>query len=137
MIDRFSGEYAWLSNFWPSPVTVGGRTYPTVEHAYQASKTTNEAQRRAVADAPTPGQAKRAGRHVTLREDWDGIRLGVMYKLVRQKFGDAELARRLLATGDELLVEGNTWGDAFWGVYQFRGENHLGKILMRVRGEIS
>jgi ribA/ribD-fused uncharacterized protein len=136
MIESFEGEYAFLSNFWPSPIDVDRTTYPTVEHAYQAAKADNRPERERIAALPTPGAAKRAGRKVTLRPDWEEIKLDLMEDLVRRKFADPVLAERLLATGDEELVEGNTWNDRFWGVCRGEGRNELGRILMRVREEL-
>ena len=136
MIERFDGEYAFLSNFWPSPIVLDRITYPTVEHAFQAAKADNRLERERIAALPTPGAAKRAGRKVALRPDWDRIKVEVMEDLVRRKFADPELAERLLATGAAELVEGNTWNDRFWGVCRGQGRNELGKILMRVRAEL-
>jgi hypothetical protein len=134
---QFAGEYRFLSNFWLSPVQLDGVMYPTVEHAYQAAKTADVGARRQIQACPTPGQAKRMGRHVPIRPDWESSKLEVMYSLVRQKFRDPELGRRLLATGRDALIEGNEWGDRYWGVCRGTGENHLGRILMRVRQEIA
>jgi N-glycosidase YbiA len=136
MIEHFEGEYAFLSNFWPAPVVLDRITYPTVEHAYQAAKAGDRLERERIAALPTPGSAKRAGRKVALRPDWERIKIGVMEDLVRRKFADPELAGRLLATGDEGLVEGNAWNDRFWGVCRGEGRNELGKILMKVRAEL-
>jgi predicted NAD-dependent protein-ADP-ribosyltransferase YbiA (DUF1768 family) len=76
------------------------------------------------------------GRSVKLRPDWESIKLDVMETAVRIKFTDPELAAKLIATGDEELIEGNWWNDTFWGVCNGVGENHLGKILMKVRADI-
>jgi N-glycosidase YbiA len=134
IIDNFSKEYAFLSNFYPSEVEFDGVIYPTVEHAFQAAKTLNPTEREMVLLAKTPGQAKRVGRTVTLIDDWDDIKFSVMYDLVRQKFNNiVELKNKLIATGTEILVEGNTWGDTYWGICRGIGENKLGEILMRVR----
>ena len=74
-----------------------------------------------------------------LRPAWDDIKLNVMRDLVWRKFSeDPELRAKLLATGDAELVEGNAWGDTFWGVDQSgKGENHLGKILMETRTRLT
>ncbi len=136
MIDRFDGEYAFLSNFDPSPIVLDRITYPTVEHAFQAAKTDDRLERERMASLPTPGAAKRAGRKVALRPDWERVKVGIMEELVRRKFADPDLAGKLLATGDEELIEGNTWNDRFWGVCRGTGRNQLGKILMRVRAEL-
>jgi hypothetical protein len=133
IIGPFRGELRWLSNFFPAPVTLDGMTFPTVEHAYQAAKTLHEAEREMIRDLPTPGRAKRASRHLTLRPDWQEVKLAVMEDLLRQKFADAQLRRLLLDTSPHLIVELNRWGDVFWGVCKGRGENHLGRILMRLR----
>jgi len=136
MIDRFFGEYRFLSNFWPGVVEYEGIRYPSTEHAFQAAKTTDQEERRRIAALPSPRDAKRAGRTVSLRGDWEAIKIDVMLDIVRMKFRHAYLREMLLATGDHELVEGNDWNDAFWGVCRGRGENNLGKILMRVRDEI-
>lgn len=85
--------------------------------------------------APTPKKAKQRGRQVVLIPDWEDEKLEIMFDLVRMKFEDRELRERLLATGDEELIEGNWWGDTFWGVCKGEGKNALGKILMTVREE--
>ena len=136
-IKSFSGEYRFLSNFWYHPVVMGGMTFPTNEHAFQAAKTNSGMQRREVCNAGTPSIAKLLGRSVMMRPDWEEIKLDVMYRINRQKFVyNTELGNKLLATGDAELIEGNTWGDKFWGVCDGEGQNHLGKILMRVREDV-
>lgn len=110
--------------------------YPTVEHAYQASKTIFDGERARILEVATPGEAKRRGRYVTLRPDWDKHKVNVMYELLRQKFHVISLAHQLAATGDEELIEGNDWRDSYWGVYRGEGKNVLGKLLMKVREEV-
>lgn len=136
MIDSFNGRYKCLSNFHPSKVKLDGVDYPSVEHAYQAAKALDPAERRFVKDMETPGKAKRAGRKVRLRPDWEQIKISVMENLLRQKFRQPDFKRALLKTGDAELVEGNTWGDRFWGVCAGVGHNHLGKLLMKIREEL-
>jgi len=135
-IDKFAGRYRWLSNFWPAEVEYDGVRYPTTEHAFQAAKTENLGQRRHVRKARGPGEAKRLGRQVSLRPGWEAMKDGVMLDINRQKFRDPDLREKLLATGDAQLVEGNHWGDMYWGVVDGRGANRLGKILMQIRDEI-
>lgn len=134
-IDSFQGKNRFLSNFWRVPIEYDGDLYPSVEHAYQAAKTDNFQDRLRIRLMPTAGDAKRAGRRVEIRSDWEQVKLDVMYQLVKQKFSAEPLRSQLIATGDNELIEGNTWNDTFWGICRGRGENHLGKILMRVRGE--
>jgi ribA/ribD-fused uncharacterized protein len=110
--------------------------YPSVEHAYQAAKTLDPKEREYFLQNVRPGLAKLKGKEVTLRPDWDSVKLKVMYDLVKQKFSTEPTRTMLLNTGDAELIEGNTWGDTFWGVFRGRGENHLGKILMQVRNEL-
>ncbi len=141
MIDSFTGPYRFLSNFWmltfevflSDDPSVG---YPSTEHAYQAAKTTDLTLRRDILTL-TPGRSKRFGMHVKMRPDWDTAKLGIMEHLLRQKFAftPASLAQRLDDTGDTILIEGNTWGDVYWGVCHGVGENHLGKLLMKIRAE--
>lgn len=136
-ISSFRGPYRFLSNFWSAEVHFEGMIYPSVEHAYQAAKTLDVVERRRIAALPTPAQAKRAGRALPLRPDWESVKFTVMEACVRDKFTrDADLRAKLLATGDAYLEEGNNWGDRVWGVYQGEGENRLGRILMHVRDEL-
>lgn len=133
MIDSFSGEYRFLSNFYPASVWFDWKEYPTVEHAYQAAKTLNHEMREVIRNLSTPAKAKYVGRREPLRPDWEQMKLWLMEELVLMKFEDPVLRSLLKATGDQELVEGNHWGDRFWGVCVGVGENHLGKILMKVR----
>jgi ribA/ribD-fused uncharacterized protein len=130
IIDQFQGEYRFLSNFFIEPDGT------TVEHEFQAAKTIIPSEHNAVLNAATPGIAKRMGRKVTLREDWEDIKLKVMEYYVTVKFQHHDsLATRLRATGNATLIEGNTWNDRYWGVDLGSGvgENHLGQILEKVR----
>lgn len=132
----FEGEHRFLSNFYPSVIYYSLVRYPTVEHAYQAAKTLDLQTRQMISLAPSPGQAKRMGRKVALRADWEERKIGIMRTLLRKKFATKVMRDKLLATGSMLLVEYNTWGDRFWGVCDGRGQNHLGKLLMEIRKEL-
>lgn len=145
MISHFTGRTAFLSNFHPWQSSWDGVVYPTAEHAFQAAKTRDKLEQAAIYSAATPGMAKRIGRKVTLREDWETFRLTAMEQIIRVKFSDLFDKRGiyLLSTNGHELVEGNYWHDQFWGSCTCRriycrqpGENHLGKILMKVRGEL-
>lgn len=136
MIDRFDGEYAFLSNYSASPFRVDYVLFPTMEHYFQANKADNQNDYLRIAYAPTPGEAKRLGRKIQLRPDWEKIKDNIMLTGLRKKFADPELRNLLLATGDEELVEGNYWRDTYWGVCNGVGQNKLGKLLMQVREEI-
>lgn len=135
-IESFSGQYRFLSNFYPAEIELVGVTYPTVEHAYQASKTLIPTEREIIRAAKTPGQAKALGRRVSIVPEWNQIRIGVMRDLLVTKFADKVLRAELVETGDAKLIEGNHWGDTFWGVSKGRGENWLGRLLMEIRDEI-
>lgn len=135
-IDYFEGPHRWLSNFYPSPIKLKGLTWPSVEHAYQAMKTTDRDWWRKIAAESNPGKAKRMGQLVPLRPDWDRVKLTVMKVAVTRKFAIPELRELLLETGDLELIEGNHWNDQYWGVCNGRGLNHLGRILMEVRAEL-
>jgi ribA/ribD-fused uncharacterized protein len=137
MIDRFIGEYEFLSNFYPSEVEYKGIKFPTVEHAYQAAKCKTKEEMRKFTEYETPGKAKKAGRKVDLRDGWETIKLFIMEELLRQKFSNPVMARKLLDTDENVLVEGNDWGDTFWGVCNGKGENHLGVLLMKTRKALS
>ena len=133
MIDCFDGKYFFLSNFSNSKFCYEGIAYPTVEHYFQAQKTLDIKERERIAKLPTPGEAKRAGRRVKLRSDWEEVKDNVMLVGLYHKFKDPELRKKLMATGDEHLEEGNYWHDTYWGVCEGVGENRLGQLLMAVR----
>ena len=135
-IDRFRGAHAFLSNFHRHPFDWQGRTWPTSEAAYQAAKTRDEAERECIRAAPSPAAAKRLGRRVALRADWEHVKDDVMRSVLDAKFAVPQLRDALLATGDAKLVEGNTWGDVHWGVCDGRGRNQLGRTLMAIRDDI-
>jgi len=137
-IDKFSGEYEFLSNFYKINVKVGGLIFPTNEHAFQGLKSDKiDVVRQFVDPTMTAGQAKRLGQKIQLRKDWDKVKVGLMYAINLDKFaGNENMKRLLLDTGKVELIEGNTWGDRVWGVCGGEGENLLGKILMLVRSEI-
>jgi ribA/ribD-fused uncharacterized protein len=114
-----------------------GVVFPSVEHAFQAAKATREKDRTAIRLAATPMKAKERGAKVLLPRDWEKRKLLVMRSLLRRKFSPAtELAVMLLATGDAVLIEGNDWGDDFWGQCNGSGKNHLGRMLMEIRDEL-
>ena len=135
-IDCFDEEFAFLSNFFPAEVSFEDEVYPTVEHAYQAAKTLDQKQRTTIREQGTPGKAKKRGGKIELRPDWDVVKVSVMEQLLRQKFGKTELKKFLAMTNGAVLIEGNSWGDVFWGVCDGVGENHLGRILMKIRADI-
>jgi hypothetical protein len=127
-ITVFSGQYYWLSNFYP---VIDGMT---VEHLFQAAKTTDAAWRHTILSAPTPREAKQAGRKCPLRPDWEAIKEQVMVDALAWKFSlYSPLARDLVRTGNAHLEEGNTWGDTYWGTVNGRGKNRLGVLLMERR----
>lgn len=132
-IDKFDGDYSFLSNFYGVPVTYNGIRYLNNEAAFQAQKDPERALE--FANLP-PNKAKRLGRRVTMRPDWDKVKDQIMYELNKQKFAQPHMRNMLLATGERELIEGNYWNDRYWGVCDGTGQNKLGKILMRVRSEL-
>ena len=136
VIDKFSGEYEFLSNMYPCKVTYGGITYKCSESAYQAQKCPELAARFSDLNGYV---AKKMGRQVTIRSDWEQVKLRIMATIVFQKFNqNKDLAEKLILTGDAELIEENYWGDTYWGIctnktYDNVGENYLGKILMFTR----
>ena len=92
-----------------------------------------------IRNCETPAQAKKLGKSITIRKDWKEVNLGIMEELLYQKFTNPYLKKKLLETGSRLLIEGNNWGDEFWGcvwnekMKRWNGKNNLGKLLMKVR----
>jgi ribA/ribD-fused uncharacterized protein len=136
-VKGFQGKYRFLSNFWPAEIELDGWIYPTVEHAYMASKTFNIDIREKIRSIEKPGDAKKLGRQIELREDWELVKRNIMKDLVRQKFNKEPLRSKLVVElRDAYLEETNTWNDTYWGVCKGIGRNELGKILMEVRAEL-
>lgn len=136
-ITRFAGEHEFLSNFYHHTFMWRGEFWKTAEHAFQAMKTTDPAEQKAIRDAETPAQAKRMGRRVKLRPDWENRKLEVMAGILKHKFINRKMREKLLATGDAELIEGNNWNDRFWGQCPVgTGENWLGQLLMIQRASL-
>ena len=142
-IDCFDREYAFLSNFYYSPFEFDGVTYPTNEHFFQAMKSFDPVVRKQIAEAETPGEAKRMGRTIKIRPDWEEIKYPVMRRGLLLKFTThKDLAEKLINTGDAWLIEGNYWHDNTWGdckcprCLTIDGKNWLGTLLMDVRREL-
>ena len=147
MIDKFEGRWRFLSNFHPCKIEHQGIIYPSVEHFYVAMKCNNEQNldgrhwtigdfREMISKTANPGLVKKIGQKIQVRKDWDNKRLEFMNWAVSEKFKDNDLRELLLSTGDMMLIEGNVWKDSYWGVFNGKGENKLGKILMKIRSEI-
>lgn len=143
---EFKGDFRWLSNFiGDTGLVIRSITYPdiianNVELIYHAEKCVNRDDIMRILAAGTPGKAKRVARQIELRPDWDAVKLGIMEQLVRQKFSQPPFQGLLLSTNDAYIEEGNYWHDNYWGVCHCskcggNGENHLGKILMKIREE--
>jgi ribA/ribD-fused uncharacterized protein len=139
-VTQFRDQYAALSNFSQYRVKFEGEFYRTSEHAFQAAKTLDPSQRTMVRLILRASEAKVMGRNLTLRPNWEELKLGVMETILIDKFTRHVQAREiLLSTGEEELIEGNTWHDHFWGVCSIcdvGGENWLGKLLMKIRKEL-
>lgn len=155
IINYFANEWAFLSNFYPCPIILDGIAFSSVEHAYQAAKTLDFKRREIFSVTFNPnlraGQAKRIGRNLPLRPDWEEVKLNVMRDLLIQKFTPSILRRKLIATFNAELIEGNWWHDVRWGTCygEFQGRtcreyphepvglNHLGNLLMEVRSSVT
>ena len=135
VITSFTGPYRFLSNFWMCRINSNGWSFPSTEHAYQALKSEDPADWAHIAQIASPGHAKRAGRYLKIRPDWEDIKVEVMRELIEIKFTNDQLRQMLVDTGDAELIEGNVWGDTFWGVCRGVGENNLGKLLMAERSK--
>jgi len=153
MILQFRGEYGYLSNFAECEIDYNGYVYPSTEHAFMAQKSDEQvlhgdhpdklkwiawAEHCAIGGF-SAGEIKRQAREVELRPDWNEVKLQVMEDVLRIKFNQEPFKSKLIATGTQEIQEGNSWGDKFWGVDLKTGvgENHLGKLLMKIRDELN
>lgn len=139
---KVQDPYGCFSNFSPHPIVMAGVEWATSEHYYQAQKfmgTVDEPMCERIFAALTPEDAAALGRDRTrmVRPDWEQVKCGVMYEVVRAKFlTHLDIQAILIGTGTEMIIE-NSPTDCFWGCGVDRdGENHLGRILMRVRSEL-
>lgn len=139
----FKGEKHFLDNFYFSPIRYDDYVYKTAEHAFQAAKTFDEAEKNKIKLSKTPAEAKRLGRRVKLRADWEDVKYGIMEEIVSLKFlQNKELKEKLLHIPDEELVEYNRHHDNIWGKCvcsrcKCKGTNFLGKILRSVKSKNS
>lgn len=143
-IPSFHGEWRWLSNMYKTKVVYSGKTFPSSEHAYVWAKMENSTTPSKMSYfefiALEPRKTKSFGRNLELNPYWDEIKEAVMRTVVFNKFfNNEEIAKKLLATGDEIIQEGNNWDDTFFGIIIYGennvpvGDNRLGLILMDVR----
>ena len=139
MITEFQNEYRWLSNFAPVKIKLDGLEFPSVEHAYMSAKS-EDAEWKKFCSNPNnkAGDVKRQSRNITLKDNWNEIKLDIMKECVNQKFSQAPYRTKLLETGTQHLQEGNRWNDKFWGVClkTNKGENTLGKLIMEIRATL-
>ena len=134
IITRFRGPFKFLSNLYATPITYKGHTYCCLEAAYQAQKSLDSTIHARFANIRLPYKARGMGQRIkTIRPDWFDIRISIMEELLYIKFSHPQLKEWLQCTGQSKIVECNTWGDTFWGIYNGVGENHLGTLLMKVR----
>ena len=138
-ISRFRDEYDFLSNFYPCNITYDGLKYGSVEVAFQAAKCSDTTERQKFTSL-NPGYAKKLGKEIELRNDWESVKKSVMWELLVIKFiNNPTLMKKLIETGDTRLIEGNSWHDNYWGDCEclkckdVKGQNVLGELLMQIR----
>ena len=143
LIRYFTAQYRFLSNFYKISIRFGKHTYPTAEHLFQFLKTKPGSSWEATFRlARSPGKAKIMGQSLELPVDWEHTKVALMRIVLRLKFEDRPLARRLKGTGTAKLIEGNTWHDNFWGDCTCKqckdivGRNMLGMLLMDLRSNL-
>lgn len=135
IIKEFRGEYYFLSNFYPINIKIGDNTYSSVEAAYQAMKCKTKDERKQFVGISAV-QAKRLGKKIPLRRDWEREKFRVMNHLLEIKFSDKHLSKRLKETGGAFITHENYWKDTYWGVYNGKGKDMLGKLLMEIREDV-
>ena len=134
-------EFKELSNFYAAPFSLDGKTWPSVEHYFQAMKfPTDPAYQETIRQIKTPQSAKSLGssKEHPIRPDWDSVREEVMKKALEAKFTQNEALKQiLLSTKGKELVEASPT-DIYWGIGKARkGQNRLGKLLMELRDTLN
>lgn len=141
MIYEFRGDFNWLSNFYSCKVKYKGYEFGSVEQAYMFAKNDTCDDWLKFCQTNSPGICKQQSKLIKIREDWDSVKLNIMEYLLEQKFNQDPFKSKLIATGNRNIIEGNYWGDSFWGVdlnlNPNYGENHLGRIIMKIREKIN
>lgn len=133
-IDDLHGEHFFLDNFYVSPTVIDGKEYMTNEHYFQSMKCADPVEAEKIRLAATPSEAKMLGQKCRMSYNWRTHRYPIMFVGVWEKFQqNLTICKKLLATGDAYIEEGNTWGDTTWGTVDGEGQNGLGIILMIVR----
>lgn len=128
---RFRDEFYFLSNMFPVEIKIGEYTFSCAESAFQASKCLLPEDKKRF-ESLNGFEAKKLGRKVKLRPDWNEVRIPLMRRILKIKFSHPDLAEKLMKV-EGVIVEDNTWNDTFWGKCRGVGENHLGLILMELR----
>jgi ribA/ribD-fused uncharacterized protein len=147
MIDSFTGEYEFLTNFYnqDSYFVYNNLRWDSAEAAFQAMKYdgNNKQKIHKIFSKLTPSEAKQLGKAIQLRSDWDSVKVSIMEEILKEKFSIPDLKQLLISTNGKDLVEGNTWHDNFWGnctcdkCKNIEGKNILGKLLKRIRKRVS
>lgn len=151
--------YFWgtfLSNWIPNDLEIpcNGHIFTNSEQLFMYFKANffedKEMAKRIVEEGKIPKIAKELGGKVRnfKEEEWSKVREQMMYNAIFRKFTSSlELQEKLLDTGNKILVEGTPF-DPIWGVMvhwkddrildqrNWKGQNLLGKVLMRVRQDL-
>jgi ribA/ribD-fused uncharacterized protein len=132
---EFRGDYRWLSNMTPCIVTLDGVAYRSVEHAYMSAKSDDAEWKEFCFNTESPYTVKQKSKDIILVDNWQNIKINVMYSLLEQKFNQEPFRQKLIDTGDCYIQEGNRWKGTFWGIDldTNKGTNHLGNLIMKIR----
>lgn len=136
-IKQFKNEYRWLSNFAVCRIKIGDFIYNSTEAAYQSEKS-DDINWKIFCRDNRAGVVKKKSREITLTNDWNMRKVNVMRIITDQKYNQTPYKEMLIATGERIIEEGNTWNDTFWGIDLItgKGDNNLGKIIMDKREEL-
>ena len=133
--------YESLSNFTPVKIVINQKEYASVEHYYQSKKSEDPGEQELIRQASTAYKSKKLGSKVKFpRADWDSYKIEVMTEALRLKFAQEPFKSLLLSTGEANIYEDSPY-DLFWGTGALgssgTGQNHLGKLLMKIRSELN
>ena len=134
-ITAFTGGYDFLSNSFPCSVEIDGLKFNSAEAAFWAQRVKDVNARRKCARL-NPNKAREKAMNAVPIDDWDELKEDIMKKILKIKFSNPDLKKKLKDTKKLKLLNNTTYRDEYWGIHLGKGKNKLGVLLMELRDEL-